>query len=273
MQTSLTQLQGYMAMFKMLDSYSKEIHSEYVLGLLGDMCFLPDGITADPAIWKDWIEEAIENKKILTKQEAFNGMIRFLEIYRNQISPTDTILLTDEMRLAKDCNDLEIPIVKKWNFYLKEAVSEPEGTREYLSFGDPMENITLLQGFNTVYKFLDYCYNKKKSNSLVCMANNMLFLPEGYNNVDPKSWEDWEKVTNIKLTSTKQEVFDNTIKFLEKYGDRISSLEAKLMAKELRSAKNCDDTAIPLVDLWNYCLVESLNEPGGAREYLKPTTE
>jgi len=271
MQISLTQLQGYNAMYKLLANYGKKTNSVDILGLLGEMLFWDDVSTADPATWEEWIE-AIEGKKTLTKQQAFDGMIKFLEIYRDQISSTDTTLLIDEIRLAKDCNDLEVPIVKKWNLYLKKALSEPDGTKEYLFSGDPMQNITLLQGFNTVYKLLDYYCTQKKSNSLARMAKNMLFLPER-GTVDPKALEDWKKITNSKLTSIKQEVFDNTIKFLEVYGDHVSSPEAKSIAQELRSAKNCDDTAIPLVDLWNYCLIEALNEPGGAREYLKTTKE
>jgi hypothetical protein len=130
MQISLTQLQGYNAIFKLLDYYYKETKSDDLGGLLSGMCFVADGRTADPAIWGEWIK-SIFDKKTLTKQEAFDGMIRFLEIYNDY---ADVKVLIDKMRLAKDCNDINVPIVKQWNLYLKEALNEPEGSREYLKF-------------------------------------------------------------------------------------------------------------------------------------------
>ena len=131
MQIFLTQLQGYNAMFKLLDYYYyKEIKLDDLGCLLSSMCFVADGRTADPAIWGDWID-AIHDKKILTKQEAFDGMIKFLEIYNDY---ADVKVLIDKLHLAKDCNDINIPIVKQWNLYLKEALNEPEGSREYLKF-------------------------------------------------------------------------------------------------------------------------------------------
>ena len=131
MQISLTKLQAYNTMYKLLDSYYKKTNSDYFGGLLGDMSFSVDGRTADSAIWEDWTD-SIGDKSTLTKQEAFDGMIRFLEIYSDLTSSVDAKSLIDEMRLAKDCNDVHIPIVREWNLYLKEALREPEGSRQYL---------------------------------------------------------------------------------------------------------------------------------------------
>jgi hypothetical protein len=133
MQISLTQLQSYNAMFKLLDYYYKEIKLDDLGCLLSSMCFLADGDTVDSAIWEDWID-AIHDKKTLTKQEAFDGMIRFFEIYHDLTSSAEAKVLIDKLRLAKDCNDINVPIVKQWNLYLKEALNEPEGSREYLKF-------------------------------------------------------------------------------------------------------------------------------------------
>ena len=131
MQISLSQLQGYNAMFKLLDYYYKETNLDDLAGLLGVMCFLDDGGTADPAIWHDWIN-ATHDKKILTKQEAFEGMIRFFGIY-NEVGPSvGSKAFMDEICLAKDCNDVRFPLVRQWNLYLKEVLHEPEGSRRYL---------------------------------------------------------------------------------------------------------------------------------------------
>ena len=131
MQISLTQLQSYNAMFKLLDYYYKEAKLDDLSWLLSGMCFIVDSSTFDLAIWEDWID-AIHDKKTLTKQEAFDGMIRFFEIYHDLTSSAELKVLIDEIRLAKDCNDINVPIVKQWNLYLKEALNEPEGSREYL---------------------------------------------------------------------------------------------------------------------------------------------
>jgi len=131
MQISLTKLQGYNVMYKLLDDYYKKTKSEDILGLLPGMLFLVDGGTLDSAIWEDWIE-AIGDKKMLTKQEAFHGMIRFLEAYHCLTTYAYAKSLADEMRLAKDCNDISVSIVKQWNLFLKEVLREPEGSREYL---------------------------------------------------------------------------------------------------------------------------------------------
>jgi len=131
MNTSLTQLQSYNTMYKLLDNYSKEINAEDILALLSYMLFFVDGSTADPAIWSDWLK-AINNKSTLTEQEAFDGMIRFLEIYRDLISSADTTILIDKLRSAKDCYDMQVPIVKQWNLYLKIVLQEPKDSRTYL---------------------------------------------------------------------------------------------------------------------------------------------
>lgn len=48
--------EAYMAMFVFLDRFYNQTKSDDVGALLGDMSFLADGGTADPATWYDWIE-------------------------------------------------------------------------------------------------------------------------------------------------------------------------------------------------------------------------
>ncbi len=116
-----------------LEEHYRITASDDIGSLLSGMQFLSDDITIDPAIWKDWID-SIENKSILTKQEAFDGMIKFLEIYYGFTSSTDTKLLIDEMRSAKNCDDMQVAAVKQWSFSLDEALSEPEGSRQYFTY-------------------------------------------------------------------------------------------------------------------------------------------
>jgi len=265
----LTQLQAFNAVYKLLDDYHETTGTKDIFWLIGDMLFLPDNNTVDSAIWEDWID-AIENKKLLSKQEAFNGMIKFLEIYRSLGELGDVTVLIDKLNMAKNANDVSVPLIKKWNLFLQEVLSQPEGTREYLDFGDPMQNIPPMVGFNTVYKLLDYYSKDKKSADIARMANNMLFLsPDADSTVDPSAKNTWMELLGDKLISTREEVFEKTIRFLEIYGERLSSSEARLIANELRKAKNSEDMSVPIVDSWNYCLIEALNEPAGSRKYVE----
>ena len=127
----LTQLQAFNAVYKLLDDYHETTGTKDIFWLIGDMLFLPDNNTVDSAIWEDWID-AIENKKLLSKQEAFNGMIKFLEIYRSLGELGDVTALIDKLNMAKNADDVSVPLIKKWNLYVKKVLSEPEGTREYL---------------------------------------------------------------------------------------------------------------------------------------------
>jgi len=49
-------LTAYQCMYTFLDNLYRKTDSEYLAGLLGDMARLEDGISADPAIWQEWLE-------------------------------------------------------------------------------------------------------------------------------------------------------------------------------------------------------------------------
>lgn len=52
----LTSEQAFRSMRLFLEKYYQETHSDDVGSLLGDLRELPNGSTADPAAWHDWIE-------------------------------------------------------------------------------------------------------------------------------------------------------------------------------------------------------------------------
>lgn len=53
--TQLTVLEAYSAMCKYLERVYELTGSDEVGGLLGSMSLLPDGQTADPGAWSDWV--------------------------------------------------------------------------------------------------------------------------------------------------------------------------------------------------------------------------
>jgi hypothetical protein len=73
MTESLTLKQGYLAMYAFLDAFYNRTRSEGVVGLLGDMSFLIDGSTTDPAAWGDWLDAV---KKITEENDENYGLLR-----------------------------------------------------------------------------------------------------------------------------------------------------------------------------------------------------
>lgn len=54
MTNMLTQEQAYLAMYEFLVELYQRTENDELGALLGSMSLLPDGCTADPAVWKDW---------------------------------------------------------------------------------------------------------------------------------------------------------------------------------------------------------------------------
>lgn len=59
----LTEKQAFLAMVSFLENYYKQTKSDEIGALLGSLQLLDDGITADPAMWDDWL-------KILQQMES-----------------------------------------------------------------------------------------------------------------------------------------------------------------------------------------------------------
>jgi len=57
--TTMSEHHAYVAMFEYLKAIYDRTQSDELGGLLGGMCLLEDGTTADPAAWADW-EEAVK---------------------------------------------------------------------------------------------------------------------------------------------------------------------------------------------------------------------
>ena len=54
--TLLTIEEAYLAMISYLNYLYELTDSDTLGGMLGDMCFLDDGVTADPAVWGEWLD-------------------------------------------------------------------------------------------------------------------------------------------------------------------------------------------------------------------------
>ena len=65
MKDSLSLQEAYEAMFRFLEDYYSLSNAEDVSCLLSIMQILEDNSTADPAIWKDWLDSV---KKIISSR-------------------------------------------------------------------------------------------------------------------------------------------------------------------------------------------------------------
>lgn len=52
---NLTEKQAFLAMVFFLEKYYQQTESDDVGALLGSLQLLEDGMTADPAMWHDWL--------------------------------------------------------------------------------------------------------------------------------------------------------------------------------------------------------------------------
>ena len=65
---NLNEREAYNAMVDFLDGLYWETHSDEFGNFLSGLMFLPDGGTADPAEWYDWID-SVNNIKKLYEQD------------------------------------------------------------------------------------------------------------------------------------------------------------------------------------------------------------
>jgi len=62
MAINLTEKEAYEAMYAFLEQIYETTESNDIASVLGGMCFLPEGSTADPSVWSDWLECALRAK-------------------------------------------------------------------------------------------------------------------------------------------------------------------------------------------------------------------
>jgi hypothetical protein len=131
MNDTLTPLQAFNAMQEFLEIYFKKTASDSIGALLSCMQFLEDGQTADQALWEDWIS-SLKDQKNITPIQAFDTMHMFLnQYYRNSSSANVKVLLRDIQHSTDgEITDQNIKIV--WTDCVNKALSEPEGSRQYL---------------------------------------------------------------------------------------------------------------------------------------------
>ncbi len=133
MKSKLTALQAFNAMTKFLDIYYEQTVSDDVGSLLGDMSFLRDGETADPAAWLDWMR-ALETDQLVTAEEAFIAMRKFLSGYheRTSFGSEDIERILQGTLIERDGTIKDKTLWHTWIVCVDEVLKEPAGTVTFL---------------------------------------------------------------------------------------------------------------------------------------------
>lgn len=122
---TITALNSFKAMICFLDDYYNKTLSDDIGSLLGDIQLLEDGSnTWDPAAWNDW-NLALEQKKLVSTMEGFNGIFNFLMSYyiRTSCSSNDIKLLLDDMRQVQNENAKSSSLWNTWEKCIQKVVT------------------------------------------------------------------------------------------------------------------------------------------------------
>ncbi len=66
----LTEKQAFLAMVSFLEDYYEQTKSDEIGALLGSLQLLDDGVTADPAMWDDWLKIVQQTKSNYSEKYA-----------------------------------------------------------------------------------------------------------------------------------------------------------------------------------------------------------
>lgn len=108
----LTPLESFYTMHLFLEEYFYASSSDSIGALLGCMCFLDDGETADPALWEDW-RQIVGNDPISLMQ-AFQAMKVFLDTYYQATSSTNVKNMLADINFVIDGKPGKERIWQKW---------------------------------------------------------------------------------------------------------------------------------------------------------------
>lgn len=109
---------AYKAMYVYFENLYETTRIDDLGGILGGMSLLPDGGTADPAIWSDWIDSVKKvnpNINSLTFIQAYEAMCFFLQNCYLLTNSKELAFLLKKMKLRVN---QDIPNSKNWKNWL-----------------------------------------------------------------------------------------------------------------------------------------------------------
>lgn len=121
----------------------------------------------------------------LTKLQSYNAMIKLLDIYYEQTQSDDLGSLLSAMHFLIDGSTADSALWEDWLDSIQ-AVTTKE------------ENLTKLQAYKAMIKFLEIYYSFTKSEDTKSLLNKMELIPTE-NSADPVLWANWVECIDATL--------------------------------------------------------------------------
>ncbi|MFH1254109.1 MAG: hypothetical protein V1646_01610 [bacterium] len=276
----LTISRAYDATYDFLEKIYNKTKSEDVFTIFTDMPLLADGKSADPAILCDWNEAAekllTQNPDILQSYELANKKFNIIQAYQVMIYFLETydyfpeiVALVNTMKLSNNETPINMEIWTSWIESVDKILNQKTPIRPLLLFiGARM--LTLENAYHVLEDYLYEYHNRTKSNSIGSFINKMKLLDVGQT-TNPEIWPDWIESAYEKLNEKPQErqnfelfgkmlamdeAYDAAIIFLEKYRDKINSVEIINMLVDMKISNGKRNMSSIT---WNYW-TESVNK-------------
>lgn len=118
----------------------------------------------------------------LTQLQAFNAMRKFLEDYFYKSSSDDVGALLGAMQ-----------------FFPEGGTYDPAMWEDWIEYTDAHQNMTPLQVYNAMLKFLDFYIGNSESVQIQAFLRDLQLLPEG-GTKDSAIWEFWVQCLKSEMS-------------------------------------------------------------------------
>lgn len=126
-------------------------------------------------------------EKKLTKLQAFNAMVKFLEIYFEQTHSDDAGSLLGDTQLLPGGGTWDPAAWRDWTRSVDTFLNETSKIHQ--------EKLTMTQAFNAMRNFFEGYCKRTNSDDFRTLLSGMDFLSDG-GTVEPAAWKNWTKCVN-----------------------------------------------------------------------------
>jgi len=274
---------AYDAVVDYLEKIYRKTNSGDAGALAGEMSFLPDGSSADPAALEDWDDsvnkilgrnpndqqnlELAGNK--LTIKQAYEAMTDFLDGYRDRNTSDEIAKILSGMKFIENETSTNPEAWASWIESVKKISNQNPRVRPLLLFRDS-KILTVDDAYDTVVDYLNTYYDRTKANNIKKLLASMKRLENGAFAI-PTIQNNWNNAVDLALKQnihnnkdpqlsenglTATEAYNAVINFLNIYNHEVNSSEIVTLLngmKFLSEQKSTNPVA------WNSWL-ESVNK-------------
>jgi len=295
MENKFIELHVYDAIVDFLYDYAQRRYGYGNLQeILRELSPLPEGGTSNPATWAEWercinrsLKEPLDAKHFgeiakreYTKTQSFNAMVDFLIHYYKRTLSGDLMELIDII-CSFPKNPTDQAVWSDWNNAAKKALQKQDIEKP---INETMEReLTELQSFNAMVKFLEEYYKETGSDFMGGVLGCLSFMPDG-RVVDVAFWEDWgiaiKKVLHeqnsekqideiLGISITESQTFRVMVQLFRDYFKPDPDDPASVMFFDYLHllADDKGSTNFTIKEQWKRCVDNVLKEKPGIRKY------